>query len=649
MSDSTYVITLIFITGLFIHMCQFKQAELKRSGLVVMFISAVCALSSFLYATQPWYQRHFIVQPLYYNALPSIIPPLKEYLWIACIASFVFLISRLFLYRTIKIWWKRLIFGSRKEFNENDQRKINLKFKPYLVGKYFYRTKIDAFFGINKHKGTSFFLGRKHKDKSPVYATEKDMSHHVNVSGATGSGKTESVLKPIAIQNAHFGNPTIFIDGKADQNLIQTFTSFSKNETNRKFYNFNSIQVEDEGKMLDVLKTSHTFNPLMAFNDASRLTGMLTMALELESDGAENFYFDLQKAFLMRLFNLFLAIGKPFTFEDIAEFIMYAESRKHTYKLAVEKGRKEEISSMSTILDKLKNGFPELLGLYNKIDQLFVSDALISKLVNVYDSDINLKQSLKNKDFVLFSVSCGDRFQSNQAISKMVISILNTLVGEKVGYEERPFWMLILDEFGTYTTSALSPLITTARDTNTSIVLSYQTSALLENVNGLADIVKSCTGIKFIFNSAESADDHAKYFGTIQSTKKTYVMEEDSFATESIQGRASNREVDVFNIPPNVFRSLLPGQSVCKYPSSSSGMTSAIVNHAMIHIGKEKFRLNREQDSSNGLNLKYHRLYKTEKGATTLDKNEKKVNPDAQVSHIATKAEKEPVVDEGGI
>ncbi len=129
---------------------------------------------------------------------------------------------------------------------------------------------------------------------------------------------------------------------------------------------------------------------------------------------------------------------------------------------------------------------------------------------------------------------------------------MNDLFGSKQGYEKKPFWMFILDEFGIYTSTAFS----------------YQTDAHLNHIDGLSDVIQNSTDIKFIFKSPELADDYAKYFGILETTKETDVLEEDLFATEAIQGEASIREVSEFKINANVFRSLLPVQSVCKYPFS---------------------------------------------------------------------------------
>ena len=590
--------------------------------------------------SDPMIRNHRIFRDIMYELYHNI-PQIMPYVKLFCLACILVCIARVILYRYLKMSWSRFRKKNvKRELNPRDQNKIDLQFQPYSIFKYFGPTFLDQLLN-REFKISSYFLGRLHHCKRAIYATVGDIARHVKVIGKTGSGKTESVLKPIAIQNACMKHPTIFIDGKGDQGLISQFNYSFSNEQNRQFLNFNTIAVvEDDGSKLDVLTTSNTFNPLMAFKEPEQLRDMLISALDMESEGDGQYYIEYQTAFLTHLFHLFLATGKKFTFEDISEFISYPDVRKYVYTLANEKGNKLEVSNMSLFLDKLSKNDAELMGLNNKINQLFVSDKTIASLINVYDSEINIEESLQKKDMVLFSLSCGNKFKTNQALAKMIVSIMNDLVGAKQGYEKKPFWMFILDEFGTYATRALAPMIVTARNTNTSMVLSYQTDAQLNHIDGLSDVIQNSTDIKFIFNSPELADDYAKYFGTVESTKKTDVLEEDLFATEAIQGRASIREVSEFKINANVFRSLLPGQSVCKYPSKTNGMAADIMDHAMLKLESNKFRLNRTLKNEGGLDLKKNRL---------LVRNNEQDNKKKTVKRESNNKEPQPETIETGI
>ena len=372
----------------------------------------------------------------------------------------------------------------------------------------------------------------------------------------------------------------------------------------RKFYNFSSLQIEENKELLDVYTTSNTFNPLLSTNDPSKLTDILAIALEMDSTTDAKYYFDTQKNFLLNLFTLFIDIGLPFNFIDIIEFINFPETRKYIYLLAKEKNATYSIESMILFIKSLKDGLPELSGIKVKIDQLFVCDPQISKLINVYESEIDLKKSLNNQDFLLFSLSCGDRYRSNQAIARMVISIINNIVGEKQGVDTKPYWLLIFDEFGQYTTPALIPLISTARNTNTAIALSYQSDALLDEQ--LAKVVRSNTATKYIFQNHDDADEWAKHMGTIQTFKRSDVVEDDVFFTEKREGKSSNREVDAFYIDPNYFRNLKKGQSIFKYyPEKGKGMDARILNHAMLNFKDETiFKPKHSTIQVEGLNLR---------------------------------------------
>jgi hypothetical protein len=67
---------------------------------------------------------------------------------------------------------------------------------------------------------TEIKIGTRLKDGHPVYLSDEKRTTHVQVLGATGRGKTESVILPWMVQD--FGvkkNNVILIDGKGDPEL----------------------------------------------------------------------------------------------------------------------------------------------------------------------------------------------------------------------------------------------------------------------------------------------------------------------------------------------------------------------------------------------------------------------------------------------
>ena len=607
----------VFSTSLV--MCRFKNPYVNRFAIPISGMSWLIML--WLVVMRP--MKHLFELKIYSliaSGLIDIMLFVERNGWKFVLTGISVLGLRVIFVRFVKPEAERFyIEHVKKELNPRDQRKIKMGFKFYDAQMYINESSISKkkfFFGTNSFKKAGIF-----RKPIPFYIDQKKLTQHVQVIGGTGKGKTESILKPISLQNAAMGCPTVFVDGKADINLIYQFPAFLK-EKGIGFFLFNTLDIDDPEIGTDV-RQSNTFNPLLFSNQPARLTDILTLSLDLESETDANYYYGIQKSFLMCLFDLFLATNHLFTFEDILEFISYEEARVYVYQLAKEQGNKESAQNMQTFLGTLKKNYPELIGLRNTIDQLFVSDKKVSELVNVYDSEIDLKNILDIKQFVLFSLSSGDRYRSNMAIAKMVISIMNSLVGAKQGLRRKPFWMIVLDEFGQYATEALNPLITTARNTNTSVVLSHQSQAQLQGIKGLNDIIKDNTDTKFIFQTQQDADDWAKYMGTIQTYKRTDVLEDDVFGTETREGKASNREVDAFFIDPNVYRNLKTGQSVCKYTPSDQdkGLDSVVLNHGIIDIKIKNFPLfcSMKSRENKGLNLNLIRSNQEE--PITLAKN----------------------------
>jgi hypothetical protein len=655
--------------------CRFKRFEFlldwSMGAIVIGLVPFILML--FLYVFSGGNSLFNDVSQLFIEVLPR----LNEKIRLLIYAFGLVLVARVLYARKYKQKIHELYMKYvKKELNHKDQRKITLPKKRFDIQEYI--TKVTI-------RSGSFFVGLTQK-MEPVYMTLKDIITHLQVSGPSGQGKTASILKPLSIQNMMMGNPTIFIDGKGDAELSceindlinnrhsqdeeeatikEKILNIFKKQSPKKYYitdelrasikgdfiNFNTLnlienpETENE-KKLDVLETSSTFNPLLESADPSILTDMLSKALDMHSESDGDFYFKIQINFLLTMFRLFLSTQKRFTFVDILEFMNYSGARKHVYDLSNEHIQKGAVQDMVTFFEKYKES--DLIGLMTTIDQLFVADDTISKLINVYESDLNLKQSLKNKDFVLFSLPVGNRYRSNNALAKMVISIMNNYIGEKEGHiGNKNYWMLVLEEFGQYETDSLNSLITTARNTNTSVLLSYQTESMLSET--LSDVVRVNTDSKVIFKTPDDSDFWSKYMGTVSSFKRTDVVEDDIFMTESREGKSSHREVDEFYLHPNVFRNLQKGQSVFKYSpkNTNKGFDAQIVSHEMMENEGTLYKPEHVESSReiSGLNLREKRFSGEIKIATKDDKSPKKKIKKKKDKNIDPK-EKDGVMDD---
>ena len=407
-------------------------------------------------------------------------------------------------------------------------------------------------------KKEKFFIGLTNT-KQTIYLSPTELTTHIQVVGPSGTGKTVSVLFPLAIQCLLQRYPLIFVDGKGDAKLKIQLYQFCK-KFNIKMYFFDTLQPE----------YSHTYNPLIGSNDPNELTNLLAVGLNLNAPGEAKVYTDIQKKFLATLLHIFLETGQKFNFCDIVEFINHKEARDIVYAYIKDDFYKNE---MLIFLARLSKNERELIGLATVLDQLFVSDDKISELINTYEPHISIRKILQEGGAVLFSFSAGMKAQTNEALAKMVLADIANAVGERHASlnQEHKFAMIILDEFGQYVSESFDKFISTARSANVGCILSHQTNAQLETYfskDRLARVVRENTAGKIIFRQSEEASFWAECFGTKQSVKRTEQVETGPLLTERISTMGSLREVDEFIIHPNVLRKLQTGQAVWKFKDS---------------------------------------------------------------------------------
>jgi hypothetical protein len=123
------------------------------------------------------------------------------------------------------------------------------------------------------------FLGIDlNRNNSPFYAKHNWLQGHVQVIGAPGSGKTESILQPLWFQHVRRNAPTIVLDGKGSrQNIDKFFTIASSLAQGHDIVYFNPSDPE----------RSATYNPLQRGSVTeikNRLIGSLNWRLYAASN-----------------------------------------------------------------------------------------------------------------------------------------------------------------------------------------------------------------------------------------------------------------------------------------------------------------------------------------------------------------------------
>src|SRR5690606_13281519 len=76
------------------------------------------------------------------------------------------------------------------------------------------------------------YIGRT-KDGCEIYLPERVRTGHVQILGATGRGKTESVILPWLMRDLWDGHSAVLIDGKGDRKLLERIELY-RNEIAKK-------------------------------------------------------------------------------------------------------------------------------------------------------------------------------------------------------------------------------------------------------------------------------------------------------------------------------------------------------------------------------------------------------------------------------
>lgn len=362
----------------------------------------------------------------------------------------------------------------------------------------------------------------------PKYWPEKVVSldigtrmRHAQVIGTTGVGKTASVLLPWIYQDIKAGHGVVLLDGKGDDQLLETIHAACKNlgrEADFEYFSF-----FHPGKRIDILQDG----------SATQVTERIINALDFEQE----FYRAAQYAELLGI----LSKKGSLSLEEI----LAAIPPKDTYA-----GLRAKLSKFVS---------PDTVDLYGP------SDA------------IRFRSALEESKVVVISLDTMTYYDLATATGKVVLQTIQGLLHQvKLA---RPCF-LYLDEFSPFAYPAFAEMLNKARSFKLGIVLSHQSLGDLAKVSdAFLDQVLTNTNIKVIFraNQPDAAETFAKLLGTRRTKATTYAR---SSWIGSIAGQItglSEREVEEFHFHPNVLKNLNTGECIL-YAAVSDGVLRELVS-----------------------------------------------------------------------
>lgn len=410
-----------------------------------------------------------------------------------------------------------------------------------------------------KHKSdNAIYLGLESEINIPIYLTDQLRSRHVHILGATGSGKTESVILNFLKQDIERGLGAIILDAKGDQSFIEYLKTWVPMDKLKVF------DLSDENSMgFDPLRLG---SPLEA---AQRLFSSLIWSEEFYKSKALS---ALQAAFQYH----FDRYGKN---PHLSELKRYFDNQVMLC----------EVLGLDIKSKASEREFADLSGLRDQLRSLTVGhlEKLLSPLDGREQVDLS---SVARGNIIYFRLQSLLSPSAVQILGRLLIQKLNFLAGQTHragGVSDLKLIPIYLDEFASFASPEFADLISKARSAGFALHFSHQSIGDLEEVskgflNRITD--NSATKIILRINDPDSAEFFARSFGTKLYQKFTQkVIQSREEIDAELVGEGTSREAHQFRSSPDNFKTL------------PTGMGSVLIAHGFnslegaSHVFKIKF------------------------------------------------------------
>lgn len=346
--------------------------------------------------------------------------------------------------------------------------------------------------------------------RKQVRITHKELNTHMYINGASGSGKTVAMLN-FVIEAAEKKLPLIYIDGKGATDLEEKIATIA-GKYGRKFKVFTlSPDSVPEASGYDFLG-SGTFT-----EKKNRI-----MELFIQADAAGvSYYQDNLETFINRVF---MVIHQNKLRIDLFRFLSLISSND-IVDLAKENIKLDDgsVVNWKSYFEEVRDMKPDQsprMRIITKLDPFIHSS--YGYLFNVIDKRniINLKESIKNGEIVLFLFDASAFALDTERVAKMVISDINATFAE-FGKGKNPIkTFCCFDEFKSYETDAISKTISLHRSNGMHAIIGTQSLSLINREIGNG-ILSNCQTHLIMASADADAQRFAEEFGTANQIETT--------------------------------------------------------------------------------------------------------------------------------
>lgn len=444
----------------------------------------------------------------------------------------------------------------------------------------------------------------------PFMLSDDIMTRHVALLAATGTGKTELILAIIQ-QQIKKGAGLILVEAKSDSDFAGAIYGMMK-AANRldqfKLINFEFPEV------------SHTYNPV--YSGGVRAT--LSTAMKMQANSKEEFWKDVNRYSLSAaILCMKLQPGEPvFHLKDLIALLSsfdllksFVNRIRETDSKAHADGKEFLYAYMRYWWDEEKQEwntrqFKTLLqGAISKLSAFAHSE--YSQIVNTYNPDVDLKESILNGEVVVLSMSSLADKDGVELFGKLFISDLARAVGEIQLEKLKPLMICpaIFDEYPSFMDEGQVSLFQLARSANVPIIIAFQGVGFLQNISPafVEMVLGNCwTHVYCDIRDAATREFACKLAGTVitnyeqesegvsigssHSTEQSGVIANESAGTSKSTGTKATRE-DL--LQPDDFQTLDQGDGIIIAKSGTYRVRMPMVRNTFLNVHFSKMELTR--------------------------------------------------------
>ncbi|HHY80286.1 MAG TPA: DUF853 family protein [Thermoanaerobacter sp.] len=378
-----------------------------------------------------------------------------------------------------------------------------------------------------------------------VKVTDEELNGHCLVLGATGAGKTTTLMNFIE-SAARRGISVIIVDGKGEIGFAEKVKNMAE-KYNRKFYLFSMTHE----------KSMH-YNPLRVGNFTELKDKLISL-----SDWTEPHYKFLSERYLQSAIKILQKTNNKVDLVNISKKLNYNALLEEAKKL-VREGEMDK-NEYEAFYDMIDNAKKDIAGLVNRL--AVFSESEIGELLSDTEDEgtIDLIKCIEENAVVFFSLDALRFSEYSRLLGRLIVIDLKTTAARMFGSNKKVF--TIFDEFGVFAGPQVTDFINKSRAAGFHVILSTQELADLriEGKTELMEQILGNTNVKIVHRQdvPVSAELLSSLIGTKDDITVTMQVNE-----ISPTGMGTVKEEKSFIVHPDEIKRLKRGEAfvVKKFP-----------------------------------------------------------------------------------